>query len=46
MLTALLALVVLAAYTTQAMIGFGANIIALTIGAHLWPLETLLPLMK
>ena len=45
MLTALLALVVLAAYTTQAMIGFGANIIALTIGAHLWPLETLLPLI-
>ena len=42
---AALALAVLAAYTTQAMIGFGANIIALTLGAHLWPLEQLLPVV-
>ncbi len=46
MLTTLaLAAVILGAYTTQAMIGFGANIIALTIGAHLWPLEQLLPVV-
>lgn len=41
----LLGAVILAAYTTQAMIGFGANIIALSIGAHLWPLEQLLPVV-
>ncbi len=45
LITLALALVILAAYTTQAMIGFGANIIALTIGAHLWPLEQLLPVV-
>ncbi len=42
---AVLGLVVLLAYATQAMIGFGANIIALTLGAHLLALETLLPVV-
>lgn len=40
-----LALIVFLAYATQAMIGFGANIIALTLGAHLLELETLLPVV-
>lgn len=41
----LLGLIIFMAYTTQAMIGFGANIIALSLGAHLWPLEQLLPVV-
>lgn len=40
-----LGLIVLAAYTTQAMIGFGANIIALSLGAQFWPLQQLLPIV-
>lgn len=41
----ILGLVIWLAYTTQAMIGFGANIIALSLGALLWPLEQLLPVV-
>lgn len=42
---ALLGLIIYAAYTSQAMIGFGANIIALSLGAHFWPLDQLLPIV-
>ncbi len=38
-----LSLIVLLSYGTQAMIGFGANIIALSLGAQLMPLAALLP---
>ena len=40
-----LALIVFAAYTTQAMTGFGSIIIALALGAHLYPLAHLLPVL-
>jgi uncharacterized membrane protein YfcA len=39
----LLTLIVLIAYTTQAMTGFGSVIIAVTLGSHLYPIEFLLP---
>ena len=39
----LLTLVVLLAYITQAMTGFGSVIIAVTLGSHLYPIEFLLP---
>lgn len=38
-----LTLIVLAAYITQAMTGFGSIIIAVTLGSHLYPIEFLLP---
>jgi hypothetical protein len=38
-----LTLVVLIAYVTQAMTGFGSIIIAVTLGSHLYPIEFLLP---
>ena len=41
----LLGCIIYAAYTTQAMIGFGANIIALSLGAQFWPLDELLPIV-
>ncbi len=41
----LLACFVLIAYTTQTMAGFGCNVIALTLGAHLYRLEALLPVL-
>ena len=37
-----LAFIVLVAYTTQAMTGFGSVIIAVTLGSHLYPIEFLL----
>ncbi len=40
-----LAAIILLSYGTQALIGFGANIIALTLGAHVMPLEQLLPVV-
>lgn len=39
----LLTLIVLIAYVTQAMTGFGSIIIAVTLGSHLYPIEFLLP---
>ena len=39
----LLTLIVLIAYITQAMTGFGSIIIAVTLGSHLYPIEFLLP---
>jgi uncharacterized membrane protein YfcA len=39
----LLTLIVLIAYITQAMTGFGSVIIAITLGSHLYPIEFLLP---
>jgi len=41
----LLALIVLLAYTTHALSGFGSMIIAITLGMHLYPIETLLPVL-
>ncbi len=38
-----LTLIVLMAYVTQAMTGFGSIIIAVTLGSHLYPIEFLLP---
>jgi uncharacterized membrane protein YfcA len=38
-----LTLIVLIAYITQAMTGFGSIIIAVTLGSHLYPIEFLLP---
>ena len=40
-----LAVIVFGAYTTQAMTGFGSIIIALALGAHLYPLQQLLPVL-
>ncbi len=39
------AAVVFLSYTTQAMTGFGSTVIALTLGAHFFPLEKLLPIL-
>lgn len=41
----LLVLIVLVAYTTEALAGFGSMVIALTLGAHLYPIETLVPVL-
>lgn len=41
----ILALIVLLSYTTQALSGFGSTIIAVTLGVHLYPIETLLPVL-
>lgn len=41
----ILALIVFGAYTTQAMTGFGSIIIALALGAQLYPLAQLLPVL-
>jgi uncharacterized membrane protein YfcA len=41
--TLFLTLIVLIAYITQAMTGFGSVIIAVTLGSHLYPIEFLLP---
>lgn len=41
----LLAPVVLGAYTASTVAGFGAMVIALTVGAHLYPLGDLLPVL-
>lgn len=40
---ALLALVVLAAFSVEAVVGFGSTVLAVTFGAQLLPLEALLP---
>ncbi len=40
-----LGLIVLLAYTVQAMTGFGSVILAVTLGSHLYPLETLLAVL-
>jgi hypothetical protein len=40
---ALLALVVLAAFSIEAIVGFGSTVLAVTIGAHFLPLDALLP---
>jgi uncharacterized membrane protein YfcA len=40
-----LATIVLISYTTQAMSGFGSTILALTLGAHFYPIEVLLPVL-
>lgn len=41
----LLSLIVLVAYTTEALAGFGSMVIALTLGAQLYPIETLVPVL-
>ena len=41
----LLAAIVLIAYTTQAMSGFGSTILAVTLGVHLYPIDVLLPIL-
>ena len=41
----LLALIVLLSYTIHALSGFGSMIIAVTLGMHLYPIETLLPVL-
>ncbi len=41
----LLALIVLLSYTTHALSGFGSMIIAVTLGVHLYSIETLLPIL-
>lgn len=41
----LLALIVLLSYTTHALSGFGSMIIAVTLGMHLYPIDTLLPVL-
>ncbi len=40
-----LALIVLLAYITQAMTGFGSLIIVVTLGSHLYPIKFLLPVI-
>jgi uncharacterized membrane protein YfcA len=40
-----LALVIFAAFTTQTAVGFGSTIIALIVGAHLYPVKAILPLL-
>lgn len=42
---AALAAIILLSYTTQAMTGFGSTVIALTLGAHLFPIADLIPLL-
>ncbi len=41
----LLALIVLVSYTAHALSGFGSMIIAVTLGMHLYPIATLLPVL-
>jgi uncharacterized membrane protein YfcA len=41
----LLALIVGSAFSVEATTGFGATVIAVTLGVHLFPLETLLPVI-
>lgn len=41
--TLILTFIVLVAYVTQAMTGFGSIILAVTLGSHLYPIEFLLP---
>lgn len=41
----LLAAVVLGAFAVEAATGFGATVIALSLGAHLFPIEALLPVL-
>ena len=41
----LLGLFVLLAYTTEAMTGFGSIVIALSLGALVLPLDTLMPVL-
>ncbi len=41
----LLSLIVLVAYTTEALAGFGSMVIALTLGAQLYPIEMLVPVL-
>ena len=41
--TALLALIVLCAFVSEAALGFGATVITVTLGAHLVPLDVILP---
>lgn len=40
---ALFLLVVLIAFVSEALVGFGATVITVTLGAHLYPLDVLLP---
>ena len=42
---ALLALIVFAAYTVHTALGFGCHILAVTLGAQLFPLDLLLPVL-
>lgn len=42
---AALGAIVLLSYTTQAMTGFGSTVIALTLGAHLFPISDLIPVL-
>lgn len=41
----ILAPIVLLAYTTEAFTGFGASVIAVTLGAHFYPIEKLVPVI-
>jgi uncharacterized membrane protein YfcA len=41
----LFALIVLLSYTTHALSGFGSMIIAVTLGMHLYPIDTILPIL-
>lgn len=42
-LVAILAPIVLLAYTTETFTGFGASVITVTLGAHFYPIEKLVP---
>lgn len=42
---AALGAIVFLSYTTQAMTGFGSTVIALTLGAHLFPIPELIPVL-
>ncbi len=44
-LVAILAPIVLLAYTTEAFTGFGASVIAVTLGANVYPIEKLVPVI-
>ncbi len=45
LLVAVLAPIVLLAYTTEAFTGFGASVIAVTLGANFYPIEKLVPVI-
>ncbi|MBI4518440.1 MAG: sulfite exporter TauE/SafE family protein [Deltaproteobacteria bacterium] len=40
-----LAVIILVAFTTEAATGFGSTVIAVTLGLHLFPIQSLLPLL-
>ncbi len=40
-----LALIMLLAYTGEAMVGFGSTVVGVTLGAHVWPIDSLVPVI-